>query len=60
MLIRVVVSCRFSYSIVAYLYVSCSGLISSVLEATAVQKCTQDLNVTISFSDVAEAINQRW
>ena len=32
MLIGVGVSCRFSYSIVIYLYVSCSGSITSVEE----------------------------
>ena len=35
MLFEVVVSCRILYSIVRYLYVSCSGLITSVGEKRA-------------------------
>ena len=36
MLIRVGISCRISYSIVSYLYVWISGLITLVLEESAI------------------------
>ena len=49
MLFRVSVSCRILYSIVIYLYVSCSGSITSVGEERATFTCNYVVSVRRGF-----------